>query len=435
MYDSGELSVVRQFVVAIGNVNYRPKDIKFSDVTQGSVKENQENAFVASLVTIDDDQSDKHTYELIGSANNRFTIDGNTLTTIASLDYEDESEHTVVIRSIDSGFPPLYVDKNFTIHVTDVNEAPSAVMVKDNDVKENSEIGTLVGKLHADDPDNARTTRQVVTFTMTDSASGRFMIEGDVVVVAISNQRCLAFGGAECKINYETAKWHNITIRAEDDGTPRLGRTFNLTIYVTDVNDQPRNLEIDAYQVEENETADTLVGSFLATDEDEGDVLSYTLLDDDEGQFKVNGSDLLKARGTDYETRKSHAITVEVTDSKEPVKSVSFVYLFAFITPFNYVQMNATFIIEVLNVNEPPVAIYFKDRGGQLSFQDNYPRVEENSAMNTVVGIVEGLDEDAGQILTFSLDNVDGRFGVEASTCRATNSIDVSPFRSTIKFV
>ncbi|XP_065840080.1 protocadherin Fat 4-like isoform X2 [Oscarella lobularis] len=320
VYDSGELSVVRQFVVAIGNVNYRPKDIKFSDVTQGSVKENQENAFVASLVTIDDDQSDKHTYELIGSANNRFTIDGNTLTTIASLDYEDESEHTVVIRSIDSGFPPLYVDKNFTIHVTDVNEAPSAVMVKDNDVKENSEIGTLVGKLHADDPDNARTTRQVVTFTMTDSASGRFMIEGDVVVVAISNQRCLAFGGAECKINYETAKWHNITIRAEDDGTPRLGRTFNLTIYVTDVNDQPRNLEIDAYQVEENETADTLVGSFLATDEDEGDVLSYTLLDDDEGQFKVNGSDLLKARGTDYETRKSHAITVEVTDSKEPVK-------------------------------------------------------------------------------------------------------------------
>ena len=90
--------------------------------------------------------------------------------------------------------------------------------------------------------------------------------------------------------------------------------------------------------------------------------------------------------------------------------------------------MNGTFTIEVLNVNEPPVAIYFKDRGGQLSFQDNYPRVEENSATNTVIGIVEGLDEDAGQILTFSLDNVDGRFGVEASICRATNLIEVSLF-------
>ena len=97
--------------------------------------------------------------------------------------------------------------------------------------------------------------------------------------------------------------------------------------------------------------------------------------------------------------------------------------------------MNETFTIEVLNVNEPPVAISFKDRGGQLSFRDNYPRVEENSALNAVVGVVEGLDEDAGQVLSFEFDNVDGIFGVDASTCGATNSIEVCPFDSRTKII
>ena len=317
MHDSEELSVGRQFAVAIGNVNDRPKDVKFSNATQGSVEENRKNAFVASLVTIDDDQSDKHAYKLLDSAGGRFMINGTILMTAAdvSLDYENESQHKIVIRSIDSGSLSLYVDKNFMIHVTDVNEAPTGVL-ENNKVNENSDSGTVVGGLLADDPDNARTTRQVMTFTLTDSASGRFMIEDDFVVVAVSNQLCLAYGGVECKINYESSQWHNISIRVEDDGTPRLGLTFNLTIDVTDVNDQPRNLEID-------KPANTLVGSFSATDEDAGDVLSYTLLDDDEGQFKLNGSDILKARETDYETRKFHAVTVEVIASKEPVKSVS----------------------------------------------------------------------------------------------------------------
>ena len=219
MYDSEELSVGRQF--AIGNVNDRPKDVKFSNATQGSVEENRKNAFVASLVTIDDDQSDKHAYKLLDSAGGRFMINGTILMTAAdvSLDYENESQHKIVIRSIDSGSPSLYVDKNFMIHVTDVNEAPTGVL-ENNKVNENSDSGTVVGGLLADDPDNARTTRQVMTFTLTDSASGRFMIEDDFVVVAVSNQLCLAYGGVECKINYESSQWHNISIRVEDDGTP-----------------------------------------------------------------------------------------------------------------------------------------------------------------------------------------------------------------------
>ena len=41
---------------------------------------------------------------------------------------------------------------------------------------------------------------------------------------------------------------------------------------------------------------------------------------------------------------------------------------------------------------------------------------------------MEGLDEDAGQVLTFSLDKIHGRFGIEASTCRATNDTEVRLF-------
>ena len=80
-------------------------------------------------------------------------------------------------------------------------------------------------------------------------------------------------------------------------------------------------------------------------------------------------------------------------------------------------------------MNEPPVTVSFRDTGGQRSFVDGAPEVNEGSAIGTVVGIVEAHDADAGQTLTFSLDDdAGGRFKVatgKSVTCTATKSISV----------
>ena len=313
--DSKGLFVARRFSVAVVDVNEPPQSIA---VVGGSVDENLNNAIVASFTTSDSDSADKHTYSLTNSAGGLFVIQGANLMTSpnANLDYERQSQYTVVIRSTDSG--SLFVERRLTVYVKDVNEAPSAASLKGNKVPENSAKGTVVGFLRGTDPDNA----QKLTFTLIDAADDRFMIVNGLVKVAVSNTRCHAYGGSDCKLNYESAKSHTIIVRVTDSGSPAMSQDFPLTIFVTDQNDQPRNLEIDAFRVYENKPAGTLVGTFTATDEDAGDTLTYKLLDDDNGQFTLKGNQLLKAKSTNYETKVSHVIKVEVTDG---AKSVSIV--------------------------------------------------------------------------------------------------------------
>ena len=80
-------------------------------------------------------------------------------------------------------------------------------------------------------------------------------------------------------------------------------------------------------------------------------------------------------------------------------------------------------------MNEAPVTVIFKDTGGQLRFVDDVPKVNENSAIGTVVGIVEAHDADAGQTLIFSLDDdAGGRFKVatgKSVICSSAKSISV----------
>jgi len=54
-------------------------------------------------------------------------VDNNasTLVLTGAVDYEIQTVYTVCLVSIDSGVPQLSVKQNLTVHVTDVNEAPS----------------------------------------------------------------------------------------------------------------------------------------------------------------------------------------------------------------------------------------------------------------------------------------------------------------------
>ena len=85
------------------------------------------------------------------------------------------------------------------------------------------------------------------------------------------------------------------------------------------------------------------------------------------------------------------------------------------------------FTIEVLNVNEPPIKINITDEKGQLSFSDDQPRVEENSAKGTVVGTAIAYDRDEKESLSFRLDDsAKGRFALGPVTCNAVANVPVS---------
>lgn len=156
------------------------------------MEENKNSALIGEFSTADDDPANTHKYTLVNSAGGRFVISGSRLLTApnANLNYEATSQLSIVVRSTDTGTPPLHVDKAFTVKISDVNEAPTLVWLATSNVDENSPVGTTVGSLQTTDPDNERsrqiqTATQTHTYTLLDSAQGRFKIENGIVKASL----------------------------------------------------------------------------------------------------------------------------------------------------------------------------------------------------------------------------------------------------------
>ncbi|MCO6046520.1 Ig-like domain-containing protein, partial [Aeoliella sp. ICT_H6.2] len=118
--------VERSYTVSINDVNEAPTTIGLSST---SIDENLSiGAVVGSFSTTDPDTTDSHIYTLVAGAgstdNAAFTIDGDQLKLAVIPDFESKESYEIRVRSTDSGF--LSVERQFTISIEDVNEAPTA---------------------------------------------------------------------------------------------------------------------------------------------------------------------------------------------------------------------------------------------------------------------------------------------------------------------
>src|SRR4029078_208478 len=84
--------------------------------------------------------------------------------------YETATSQTVTVRVTDQG--GLTFDKNFTIGLTNVNEAPTNATLSGSSVAENATNGTVVGTVAGVDPDAG----SAFTYSLTGTAGGRFGI-------------------------------------------------------------------------------------------------------------------------------------------------------------------------------------------------------------------------------------------------------------------
>jgi len=205
--------------------------------------------------------------------------------------------------------------------LVDVNEKPFNLTLSNTFVDENAPRDTVVGKFSSQDPDRAQTH----TYTLTDGAGGRFKVVGNKLKVALSNVDCLKNGGTFCKLNYEKQPSYTITVRVTDNGSPPQSNETSMSISLNDVNDQPRDFKLSSRTVKENATLGTKIGRFTATDEDRFQTVTFSLIDDDGGRFAIDSLGyLFKAKGTDYETNKTHKIVAQVIDNGTVPLKVSF---------------------------------------------------------------------------------------------------------------
>ena len=104
-----------------------------SDITLSSIAYNEDvptGTHVASLTAIDQDNNDTHTFTLASgngtndADNNHFTIQGASLKTSGTFDFETKSSYNIYVNTNDGS---SNYAKAFTLTVSDVNEAPTGI--------------------------------------------------------------------------------------------------------------------------------------------------------------------------------------------------------------------------------------------------------------------------------------------------------------------
>lgn len=151
--DAGGLTFEKAFTVGVKNVNEAPTD---AVMLANSVAEHRPAGTVAAaLATTDEDTNDAFVYSLVDGEgsddNSSFVVDGNTLVTTVSCNYETKDTYWIRVRTTDSG--GLSYEKAVSVNVTNINEWPTGLALSSTSIPENQAPGTTVGILEVTDPD------------------------------------------------------------------------------------------------------------------------------------------------------------------------------------------------------------------------------------------------------------------------------------------
>ncbi|XP_033119936.1 protein dachsous-like [Anneissia japonica] len=183
------------------------------------------------------------------------------------LDYEVQQTHEIIVVAKDSSPDPLENTAFVTITVTNINEGAPTIMILffSNDgnpkISEDAEPGDYIGRVSVNDPDEAELTNVSVILT---GGNGNFGIEtSDNIIYLVCIKRVL---------DREQTPYYNLTIFANDYGSPPLNAHKNFILEILDVNDNPPEFDQSDYYPQIQEVADpgTFVTQVGATDADAG---------------------------------------------------------------------------------------------------------------------------------------------------------------------
>ncbi len=386
--DQGGIFTEKTFTITVIDINETPTDFSLSADT---IAENSvESSPVGNLSTTDPDAGDHFIYSLVTGTddtdNGAFTIIGATLRATISFNFEVKSIYTVRIRSTDrEGF---FIEKVFTVSVTDVNDAPTDIALSSSTIAENAVTNAVIGTLSTADPDAGNTFTYSLVTGAGDADNASFNINGSALQTTSS-------------FDFETRSSYTVRIRSTDQNGLIVETAF--AIQVVNANETPTEIGLSSNILAENAGFDKTVGTFSTTDVDAGNSFAYSLVtgagDADNASFRVLGSDLVAISNFDFETKSSYSIRVRSTDQGE---------LFA----------EKTFVITVIDVNESPT---------NISLSSN--TIAENAATNTPVGTLSTADPDAGNSYTYTLvagigDTDNANFDIAGSILHANNTFN-----------
>ena len=266
--------------------------------------------------------------------------------------------YSIRVRVTDAG--GLTFETTFTINVTNVNEASTALALDNDAVLEEQAAGAAVGNFSTTDPDNGDSFTYTLVAGAGDTGNSSFQIVGNELQTAVV-------------LDFETQNSYSIRVRSTDSGGLWIEQTFTIT--VLNGNDPPTDITLSNNTVDENQPPGTVVGALSGTDPNAGDTLNFSLVPGavDNSSFAINGANLETNVSFDYEVKNSYIARIRVTDQ-------------------GGLFYEKDFVITINDVNDAPTGISLDNTS-----------IAENNNVNDPVGNFSTTDQDAGDTFTYVL--------------------------------
>ena len=242
--------------------------------------------------------------EVGGEDNASFELVGSALKSKLMYDFEDKKSFRLRIKAENAIGDVLYA--NFVIHINDVNDAPVLITSTNYSIKEDLEIGGLVGVLSTKDQDQDVAK---YSFLNTGSDYKYFQILGNELLL-------------KQRLDFETQKSFQFDLVSNDGRGGEVTQTLFFT--VVDVNENPVILNANAnnliaFSVSELDPKDTVVGKIEITDQDTADSHTYKIVSGEKLPFAIDANGVITLVGAvDYEKKSNYSFQVVVTDNGTP---------------------------------------------------------------------------------------------------------------------
>ena len=302
---------VSSFVAKL-TLNGAPTALTLANTTP-SLAENTSTASrikVADIV-IADDNLGSNVISLSGTDAASFEVVGTELFLKAGvvLNFEAKTSYDLTISASDPSIPDSTpVSAAFSLAVSDLNEAPTALENSASSFAENIPAGSTVSILTTTDPDASNTFTYSLISGTGDRDNSSFTINGDKLNINASP-------------NFEAKSSYNVRLRSTDQGGLSVER--EITFAVNDLNEAPTALSLAntiPSLAENTSTASRIKVADIVIADDNLGSNEISLSGTDAAIFEVVGTELFLKAGIalNFEAKTSYAVTVRVADPALP---------------------------------------------------------------------------------------------------------------------